>query len=514
MTRIHAGARGESYDVVVVGGGAAGCVVASRLSETADRTVLLLEAGRDFPPERARPRSLADPRVYQGRDYCWQYQGRLGESGGPPTTIVRGRVIGGSGAINAATMVRGLAADYDGWGTPTWSWPQVVRAFCRMEDDREFTDDYHGTGGPMPVWRQPLHELPALDAAFYDAARSGGFRDEPDINQPQRSGVGRQPRNILASRRVDTAVAYLDPVRDRPNLTVRADSVAQRVIWNGTRAVGLELESGGSRSTVDAAEIVLCAGALGSPQLLFASGVGPAGALRRAGIPLRIELPGVGENLQDHPLVSIALTPREEARPRADDRCLGTRVAIYYTASGSTRPSDIQICMTSAAPVDTGVARASIACILNAELSTGRLRFTGPRVTDLPAIEYGYLGEPSDVVRLRDAVRTAGRLITLDPLSSLLVATDGPSPRELDSDPDLDRWIRENLGTGYHTMGTCRMGDPADRATVVDDQCRVLGTSGVRVVDLSIVPRITRASAFATAVMIGERAADLITAGT
>jgi choline dehydrogenase len=514
MTGTPGGARGESYDVVVVGGGAAGCVVASRLSETADRTVLLLEAGRDFPPGQARPRSLADPRVYQGKEYCWQYRGRLGESGGAPTTIVRGRVIGGSGAINAATIVRGLAADYDGWGTPNWSWPNVVRAFCRMEDDREFTDDYHGSGGPLPVWRQPLDEMPTLDAAFYDAARCEGFRDEPDVNQPQRSGVGRQPRNIQASRRVDTAVAYLDPARNRPNLTVRADSVAVRVIWKGTRAVGLELESGGSRSTVQAAEIVLCAGALGSPQLLFASGVGPARALTRAGIPVRIDLPGVGENLQDHPLVNIALTPRDEARPRADDACLGTRVAVYYTASGSTRPSDIQVCMTSALQGDSGAVRASIACILNAELSTGRLHFTGPGVTDLPVIEYGYLGEPGDVVRLRDAVRTAGRLISTTPLTSLLVATAGPSPRELDSDPDLDRWIHENLGTAYHTMGTCKMGDPADRATVVDDQCRVLGTSGVRVVDLSIVPRITRASAFATAVMIGERAADLLTVGT
>ena len=321
------------YDDIIVGGGSAGAVLAGRLSEDPARRVLLLEAGPDYATLESTPDDLRDGWRMSLREHDW----RLTAEAVPGRAIPypRGRVIGGSSAVNATIALRGAPADYDEWaalGNDAWSWAQVLPHFRRLEDDPEGADELHGRGGPIAIRRWRRDELIPPQLALFEVCRRLGFPEVADHNHPGASGVGPFPQNRRGRLRLSTAIAYLLPARQRLNLTIRSQCLVGRVLFEGERAVGIELESGTGAETVFGRRITLAAGAIGSPAILMRSGVGPKAALRDLGIDPVVDLPGVGVGLMDHPVTRLLLVPRPGS---CDPQTPLAQVVVRYTAPGS-----------------------------------------------------------------------------------------------------------------------------------------------------------------------------------
>jgi choline dehydrogenase-like flavoprotein len=469
--------------------------------------VLLLEAGRGFTDDDPRPLELRRPRGVTDPAYLWRYEGVATSHAGHTLEVVRGKALGGSGAVNGVSCVRGIPADYDAWGSDEWSWPAALQAFRQLETDTDFRDAHHGDSGPIPIRRHPIGEWSALDVAFFETARNWGFPEQADVNSPERNGIGPMPRNLREGERVDTAVAYLQPARGRANLTVATGSVVRRVVIDGTRARVVEFERSGTNAVAQAGAVVLAAGAIASPQLLFVSGVGAADDLRACGLPVVADLPGVGKGIQDHPTVTLPLRPTEAATPEIE--APPAPLVVNYTADGSAYVSDLQLMLISGSPTYAG-ASVGLVSFLTRGVSRGELRFVPFGSSIRPRVHYHYLEDASDRQRLRQGLRISAELARSEPLVSFLAAVDGPSGDELRSDAALDGWIGRHVATAFHTVASCRLGARDDPGAVVNERCRVHGIENLYVADLSIAPAIVRANTFATAVMIGERAAQLI----
>lgn len=541
-------AGGEHWDVVVVGAGSAGCALAARLVD-AGRRVLLLEAGADHRAPADFPAVLRDAATLgaatPGHPANWTYTGLLAEEVRYP--VVRGRGVGGSSAINGTYFIRGTRADFDGWaaaGNHLWSYERVLPAFRRSETDTDFGDrPEHGDAGPMPVTRS-VPEHPVVDA-FAGACADLGFPGEPDKNADGPPGHGPIPLNTSGGVRVNTAMAYLSPRRDAPGLTVRGDTRVTRVVVEGGRAVGVETPGG----VVRADDVVLAAGAVGSPHLLLLSGIGPAAQLRAAGVPVLVDLPGVGAEFSDHPDLYVTWQPRRRLpTPRAMPP-LAT--ALNTTADGSPAHGDLEV-MPWLKPFSKvlldrsgGSALAGLADVvrrpaatlsalrgaslhrlldqarrrddlylavaLQQEDSRGSLRLTSADPLAQPRLEYRYLSAETDRRRMREVVRLAAELLRTASFAPLVAERTGLPDDVLADDRELDRWNRRHLATAIHLAGTARMGPDGDRGAVVDQWLRVRGVDGLRVVDTSVMPRVTSRGPAATAVMIGERAAELMT---
>ncbi len=513
------------YDVVIVGGGSAGCTLATRLSEDPNRSVLLLEAGHDYSDLVHLPDELKFGHRQEASDiespFNWAYTGQGTTQQRVPMQVARGKVMGGSGAVNGQVFLRGVPEDYDDWaaqGHPEWSFVKLLPFFRKLETDLNIRDDFHGTDGPIPVRRLPRGEWMPVNEAFHQATLAHGFPEDPDMNNPDSTGTGAVPINNSEGIRMSAALAYLSPNRHRLNLTVRANVMANRVVFDGDRAVGVEVESGGENFTVEGSEIVLCAGGIASPQLLLLSGVGPAGSLSELGIPVVKDMPGVGQNLRDHPLVTIELETKDGVELETIEPRIQT--GLRYTAQGSGTRNDMQIFPTSFTGLRAGDPLQGrspdrpwglrLTCILMLTDSAGELTLTSANPSAPPRLEYRYFETERDRQRMREAIRLSLKLLEHPAFGPLVERRISPTDADVATDDAMDAWLRQNVATTQHTSGTCKMGPESDPMAVVDPFCQVRGLQNLRVVDLSICPNVVRANTNATAIVIAERAAGWI----
>ena len=528
------------WDVVIVGAGSSGCVLAARLVD-AGRRVLLLEAGADHPRPEDFPAALRDAATMgaatPGHPANWELTGELTDELRWP--VPRGRVVGGSSALNGTYFIRATRADLDGWaaeGNDLWSYDAVLPAFRRCESDADYGDrPGHGATGPLPVTR--VHRPHPVTDAFAGACDALGFPAEPDKNGDGPPGHGPVPFTVRDGVRVNTAMAYLSPRRASPLLTVVGGVRVTRVLVERGRAVGVQTD----RGPVRAAEMVLSAGAVGSPQLLLLSGIGPADELRTAGVEVAADVPGVGRDFTDHPDVYVTYRPaRRTPMPRAllplatalntDDDLevmpwlkpfsqvmLARGQALSGLAEVLRRPAATARSLRHTSParlLDTVRRRDDLylAVSLQQEASRGRITLTGADPLVQPRIRYRYLTEAADRQRLRAGVRLAAELLRTPAFAPLVAERTGLPDDVLADDAALDRWVRTHLATAVHLAGSARMGPASDEGAVVDQHLRVRGVEGLRVVDTSVLPRVPSRGPAATAVAVGERAAELMVA--
>lgn len=508
------------YDYVIVGAGSAGCVLANRLSANPEVTVALVEAGgQDDKLEIRMPAGFA--KLFK-TDYDWNYTtAKQAEMSGRELYWPRGRVIGGSSSLNAQMWVRGTAHDYDQWDIPGWGYDEVLPYFTKAEHRvGSNKGDVYGSAGPIYI--SELRSPNVTTAAFLKACQELGLTRLDELNGRSNEGYSPTPVTQNRGRRWSAADAYLRPAQKRPNLTVITGAHVDRVIFDGKRAVGIEHDGGAQVRA--SREVILSAGAIGSPYLLMRSGVGAADELRDAGVEIVHELPEVGKNLQDHLASGVYVACAKPVSLVAAESLgnllrylvlrsgmlttnVGEAVAFIKTSSEEPAP-DIELIFAPGPFINHGLDKPeshglTVGVVLLQPESRGRVGLNGRDVV----IDPGYLAREADVKRLVAGLKVAKQIFATSAFKTYAAGPMDPywGP---ETDEELAQWVRERGETLYHPVGTCRMG--TDAGSVVDPSLRVRGVEGLRVVDVSIMPTLNRGHTHAPAIMIGEKGADLI----
>ncbi|OCP35967.1 choline dehydrogenase [Ensifer sp. LC163] len=525
----------DTYDYIIIGAGSAGCVLANRLSEDPATKVLVLEyGGSDKSIFIQMPTALSIP--MNGTKYNWKYM-TLPEPGldGRRVHCPRGKVIGGSSSINGLVYMRGHARDFDEWeelGARGWRYANCLPYFQRAESWQDGGDAYRGGAGPLATNAGNRMQNP-LYRAFVDAGREAGYIATDDPNGHLQEGFGPMHMTVKDGVRWSTANAYLKPAMNRPNLTVITHAMTRRVLLHGKRAVGVEYELGGERIVAKASrEVLISSGPIGSPHLLQRSGIGPAAVLRQAGVPVLHDLPGVGENLQDHSEVYIQYACKEPITLNGKmgllSRALigaewllfkkGLSVSNHFESGGFIRSDaslqwpDIQFHFLPAAmrydgkkPLDghgfmvlTGP---------NKPKSRGHVRLRSPEAHEQPDILFNYLDREEDREGFRRCLRLT-REIVAQPAFDRFRGEEIAPGENVRSDDEIDAWVRETMESTYHPCGSCRMGE--DAMAVVDSDLKVRGLEGLRVIDSSVFPAEPNANLNAPTIMLAERASDIV----
>jgi choline dehydrogenase len=522
-------------DFVVVGAGSAGCAVAARLSEDPATRVILIEAGGEDTNRWIHiplgfGKTFADPSV----NWCYETEPDAGAAG-RRVFWPRGKVLGGSSSINGMVYIRGQAEDFDHWrqlGNAGWSYEDVLPYFRRSEDQTRGPDAWHGAGGPLCV--SDVADRHPICAAFIEAAVALGLPRNDDFNGAAQEGVGWHQTTTRSGRRCSTAVGYLRPAMTRPNLQVLTNALTERIVFEGRRAVGISFRRGGESGSARARrEIILCAGAIGSPQILMLSGAGPEAHLRGLGIEVVHALPGVGQSLQDHYSAPIKLKCREKITVndvmQSNLKKLEAGLRYYLFQNGplamgtspaalfaKTRPElaspDIKCSASpfSAERPQDGLHPFSGFTLIAYQLrpdSRGEIKLKTPRPEDAPAMYPNYLSAETDQRTIVAGLKLCRRILSQPQMARFVAEEFQPGPG-VASDDELLAYARARGGTVYHPTSTCKMG--SDAMAVVDAELRVRGIEGLRVADASIMPTVVSGNTNAATIMIGEKAADLL----
>jgi choline dehydrogenase-like flavoprotein len=519
-----------TYDYVIAGAGSAGCVLANRLSADPGVRVLLLEAGGSD-----RKMNIRVPVGFAKQfktDLDWKYLSEpepnlIGRS----IYLPRGRSLGGSSSMNAMVYLRGHRTDFDWWaanGAPGWSYAETLAYFKRSEHNERIHDEYHGQGGELnvadPVW------LSSLAPFMAESAAAAGIRPNGDFNGAEEDGAGPVQVTQKRGRRWSAADAFLHPVKDRPNLTVATGAHVRRVVLEGDRAVGVEYDSDGSTTTARAArEVLVSAGAFNSPQILMLSGIGPGEHLREVGVEPLVESPDVGGHLADHPMCTVtyecrdAITLHDATNPRylleyligRGRGKLSSNVgesAVHPRVGSGLEAPNFQMLFGAAYYFDNGFRTYpnpafTFGVSFLRPISEGSVRLRSSDPYAAPRINLGWLSDPSEMKAMVEAVRLAREISETGPLGKAAVVNIDPGPG-VKTDDQLEAWVRAEVQHEYHPSCTCRMGSEHD--SVLDEELRVRGVQGLRVVDASSMPRVVGANTNAATIMIAERASDLI----